>query len=139
MALFEKHKSRYLKENLVEAYNLLIEELQSLGYKLDFSIESLKEIDRFLDENIEDDKIKPDGFLSQDLSQRTFTIGSYVGEVIRRKCDGEWITDDKDPQGETYMEVKLSNGDSILPVVRVIKRIKNSAQYGIYEFGISCG
>jgi len=84
--------------------------LSSSGYKADFSIDSLKEIDRFFEDHAPKGKPKPNGLLSEDLGARLFSIGSYVGEVIRRKTGGKWQGNDRDPQAEVNVELKLTNG-----------------------------
>jgi hypothetical protein len=52
------------------------------------SLESLKEIDRFLDDHTSEGTPKPDGLLSEQFGSRMFALGAYVGEVLRRKQGG---------------------------------------------------
>jgi hypothetical protein len=111
--------------------------LSSSGYKADFSLESLKEIDRFFDEHAPKGRPTPDGLLSQDLGSRLFSIGSYVGEVIRRKAGGAWHGDDSDPQAEINVALKLNNGTNMWPIQRVMKRFKLGATEGIYAYGVA--
>src|SRR5580658_8435854 len=72
--------------------------LSSSGYNADFSLDSLKEIDRFFDDQAPRGSPKPGGLLSQDLGARLFALGAYVGEVIRRQADGQWQGEDSDPR-----------------------------------------
>jgi len=109
--------------------------LTSSGYKADFSLNSLKEVDRFFDEQTKDGKAKAGGLLSEKLGQRLFGIGSYVGEVIRRKRDGKWAGNDADPQAEINLSLKLNSGATIWPVQRVMKRMKNGREDSIYAYG----
>jgi hypothetical protein len=140
MSIFDifKKKKPSLKEDIVKAYEWISKALESSGYKADFSIESLKEIDRFFDEHTENGQAKQGGLLSQDRGMRLFAIGSYIGEVIRREYQGEWITDDNDPKGEMNIQVKLSNGSIIWPVQRAMKRFENGSEDGIFIYGIGC-
>ena len=69
--------------------------LSQSGYQADFSLQSLKEVDRFFDEQTTNGQAKPGGLLSQQLGARLFAIGAYVGEVIRRQKGGQWQGDDK--------------------------------------------
>ncbi|HEX4192517.1 MAG TPA: hypothetical protein VHY80_05440 [Stellaceae bacterium] len=110
--------------------------LASSGYKADFSVESLREVDRFFDEQAPGGKPRPRGLLSEQLGQRIFGLGSYVGEVIRRQAGGEWQGNDADSQAEINVAVKLKNGSLIWPVQRVMKRFKNGSEDGIYAYGI---
>jgi len=109
--------------------------LISSGYKADFSLDSLREIDRFFEEQAADGKAKAGGLLSEKPGQRIFGIGAYVGEVIRRKFGGKWEGNDADPQAEINISLKLSSGATVWPVQRVMKRLKNGGEDGIYAYG----
>jgi len=110
--------------------------LTSSGYNADFSLNSLREVDLFFDEQTKDGKAKAGGLLSEKLGQRLFGIGAYVGEVIRRNAGGEWNGDDADPQAEINISLKLKSGGTIWPVQRAMKRLKNGKEDSIYEYGI---
>jgi hypothetical protein len=111
--------------------------LTSSGYKADFSIESLKEIDRFIEEHAPNGKPVPGGLLSESAGSRLFAVGSYVGEVIRRQYGGTWSGNDKDPEAEINIELKLKSGTVLWPVQRVLKRFKNGSAEGIYAYGVA--
>jgi len=113
--------------------------LQSSGYAADFSLQSLKEIDRFFDEQVRNGEPAPGGLLAQQLGTRIFALGSYVGECIVRHHRGEWKADDGDPEGEINIQVVLPNGTVIRPVQRVMKRYRNGAEDGIYVYGQLAG
>jgi hypothetical protein len=76
----------------VDSADQISRALSQSGYNADFSLESLKEIDRFFDEHVTSGKAKPGGLLSQELGSRLFALGSYVGEVIRRRNNGRETT-----------------------------------------------
>src|SRR5258708_19900842 len=59
--------------------------LSSSGYRANFSLKSLKEIDRFFDEQAPGGNPKPGGLLSQNLEPRIFALGASVAEAIRRR------------------------------------------------------
>jgi len=87
---------------------------------LDFTIESLAVLDRDLlsrmhQENI-DTPISEDG-----LTARSIGLGSYVGEVMRRKIGGKWAQDSV--AGEGTLPLTLSDGTQIFPVIWIAKRI----------------
>ena len=111
--------------------------LSSSGYKADFSIESLKEIDRFFEEHAPNGKPLPGGLLSENVGSRLFAVGSYVGEVIRRQYGGAWNGNDSDPQAEINIELKLKSGTVLWPVQRTLKRFKNGSTEGIYAYGVA--
>jgi hypothetical protein len=111
--------------------------LSESGYRADFSIKSLKEVDRFLDEQMPGGKPKPGGLLSKDFGNRLFSLGAYVGEVVRRLAGGQWEGDDSDPQAEVNVAVRLKDGGMIWPVQRVMKRCKNGDEDSVYAYGVA--
>lgn len=110
--------------------------LSSSGYHADFSIESLREIDRFFDEHAQGGQTIPGGLLSEQLGSRIFAIGSYVGEVIIRAYNGTWQVDANDPEAEMNIAVVLASGAVMWPVQRVSNRFKNGPEDGICVYGI---
>lgn len=104
--------------------------LNSSNYVANFSIGSLKEIDRFFDE-----QNTPDGILSWNQGQILFALGAYIGEVIISVYGGEWLTYDNDPQGEINIAVKLKDGSTIFSVHRAMKRYMNGKEDSIYDYG----
>jgi hypothetical protein len=109
--------------------------LSSSGYKADFTLESLKEIDRFVDEQTQNGRPRPGGLLAENSGARVFALGAYVGEVIRRLGDGQWRGDDSDRAAEINIEVRLKSASVIWPMQRILKRIKNGREDGIYVYG----
>jgi hypothetical protein len=109
--------------------------LSSSGYRADFSLESLKEVDRFLEEQAPGGKPKPGGLLSKDFGNRLFSLGAYVGEVVRRQAGGHWEGDDSDPEAEINVAVRLTGGGMIWPVQRVMKRCENGDEDSVHAYG----
>ena len=77
-----------LSEDVERAAKWIANALTSSGYRADFSIESLRDIDRFFDNHCHDSEAVPGGLLEENLGQRVFAMGSYVGETIRRARGG---------------------------------------------------
>lgn len=109
--------------------------LSASGYRADFTLESLGEIDRFFDDHARGGVVRPDGLLSEQFGSRIFAIGAYVGETLRRQLDGEWIGDDKDPEAEINISLKLGDGSIIWPVQRAMKRFRNGPEDSIAAYG----
>jgi hypothetical protein len=128
-----------LKEDVGASADRISRALQSSGYRADFSPASLCEIDRFFDDQSKEGAAKRGGLLAADLGSRIFALGCYVGEVLRRDRNGEWLADDADEQGEVNLEVYLPDGTRCWPVQRVIKRLKNGQEDSIAAWGISLG
>lgn len=110
--------------------------LSSSGYRADFSLQSLQEIDRFFDEQSQNGAANPGGLLAENLGSRLFAIGSYLGEVLRRHLGGEWIGNNDDPLVEINVELHLSNKKICWPMQRVMKRFKNGPDDGIAGYGL---
>lgn len=132
--IFEKHgsekKSNHtLKEDILLASEWVVKALNSSGYKADYSLESMKEIDRFFDEQSSET-----GIISQNRGTILFGLGAYIGETAIRLYGGEWIYDDNAPEGEVNISVKLRNGTAIWPVIRCIKRCTQGREESIYAY-----
>jgi hypothetical protein len=111
--------------------------LSSSGYRADFSLKSLKEVDRFLEEHAPDGTPKHGGLLSEDFGNRLFSLGAYVGEVVRRKTGGQWEGDDGDPEAEINVAIRFPDGGMIWPVQRVLKRCQIGDEYSVYGYGVA--
>ena len=131
--LFCKQKPS-LSADIQTGAEWISEALKSSGYDADFSLKSLKEIDRFFDE-----QNTPGGLLSADVGKRLFAIGAYIGEVLIKQYGGSWIVDDEDPQGEMNIAVELSNGSLVYPVQKAMKRYSSGAEEGIYDYAVILG
>ena len=132
-SLFSNQKPTLLQD-IMTSKDWVAKALNSSNYKADFSINSLKEIDCFFDE-----QNTPDGIINRNRGQILFALGAYIGEVIISAYGGEWLTDDNDPQGEVNIAVKLKNGSIIFPVQRAMKRYQNGKEDSIYDYGYVLG
>lgn len=124
-----------LEEDARTSAEWISQALTASGYNADFSLQSLSEVDRFIDDNVQDGVPLPGGLLDQQLGSRIFALGSYVGETIRRNRGGEWVTDDNDPEGEISIAVQLERGTVFWPVQRVMRRVKNGNEESISAYG----
>ena len=137
----KKKEKPTLLADIKTASDWMAKALNSSGYKVSMNVESLKEIDRFFNEHMDDDthKSKPGGLLSENMGSRLFAIGSFIGEVIISEYGGKWITDDNDELGEVNIAVELPGGATIWPVQRVMKRCGEGPENDIYHYAVSCG
>ncbi|MFR7592402.1 MAG: hypothetical protein ACLUVC_13245 [Longibaculum sp.] len=124
---FKKKKKTTLLEDIQTSSKWVSEALISSGYHADYSMESLKELDRFLKE-----ENKPGGILSKGVGQKLFALGSYVGEVFIKQYGGHWETDDNDRQGEIKITVVLDNEITFYPVISVMKCYDNCEENSLY-------
>ena len=120
---------RTLAEDIPVAAEWVTGALNSSGYRADYTLESMKELDRFFEE-----QNRPGGILSQNRGQILFGLGCYVGQTAIRLRGGRWITDDSDPEGEVNIAVELESGAKLWPVVRCMKRCKLGAEESLYAY-----
>jgi hypothetical protein len=106
--------------------------------KLDYTVESFIELDKFFNKHSANGQAVAGGRLSKDLGSIIFSIGAYIGETIIKTVPGtEWKTEDGDPMSEMNASIKLPNGTEVWPMQRVMKRFKNGDEDSIYPYAHS--
>ena len=135
--LVRNRPGKSLEGDAVGGAAWIAEALKGSGYRADFSVPSLKEVDRFFDEQAKDGAAVPGGLLSEQLGQRLFCLGAYVGEVIRRAEGGSWQAAGDDPQAEINLTLKLADGSHLWPVQRVMKRFRHGASEGVHAYALA--
>lgn len=125
----EKMQQNTLMEDIATASDWVVRALNSSGYKADYTLESMREIDRFFQE-----QNTPTGLLSQNRGSILFALGAYIGQTAIRLRGGSWQTDDADLYGEVNIAVELADGTLFWPVVRCIKRAKEGEEESIYAY-----
>ena len=126
--LFNKNNPTLLQD--ISTYSdWIVKALNSSGYAVDYTIDSMKEIDRFIDE-----QHVPGGFIDKNRGQVLFALASYIGQTVIKIYGGEWITNDNDPQGELKISIKLPNGFLMWPAQKCIKRCQLGAEESIYSY-----
>lgn len=90
----ETDNKNTLEHDIRESSEWVVKALNSSGYKADYSLESMKEVDRFFDEQNTEN-----GILSNNRGQIIFALGSYIGETAIKLYGGRWITNDDEPNG----------------------------------------
>ncbi len=127
-----------LLEDIKKQSDWTVKAFKSDGIELDYSMGSLIEIDRFIQKYTKDGQPIKGGRLSKNFGGIIFSIGSYIGEtLIKNVPDSKWISDDNDPNGEVNIEVYLADGTRCWPIQRLVKRIQNGLEDGIYPYGVS--
>jgi hypothetical protein len=58
-----------------------------------------------------------------------------MGETIRRNGEGQWLARDSDPDDVIDLTVKLKSGSIFWPMQRIMKRLQNGPEDGIYVYG----
>ena len=129
---FKKKRKRSLVEDIQIATPWVVDALNSSGYTADYSIESLKELDRLLKE-----EKKPDGILAKDVGYKLFALGAYLGEVMIKRYGGHWITNDNDRKGEIKITVELDVDITFMPVMSVMKCYENGEENSLYVLALA--
>ena len=124
-------------EDIALAADQISAELTTHGYRLDFSLASLAEVDRFLDEHANPDTHATDTLLSDRLGPWMFALGSYSGEVLRRAIGGQWRWSgaDDDKAASTDTELVLVDGSLVFPLQRVWKRLMHGDDDAMAAWG----
>ena len=125
-----------LKEDIKLQSDWIVKAFAADGFKLDYTIDSIIEVDRFFTKNMKNGQPRKGGRLyGKGFGPILFSIGSYVGEtIINNVKDSEWITNDNDPQGELNVSLKMPNDGEIWPIQKVIKRFQNGSEDSIYPY-----
>lgn len=120
---------RTLAEDIPIAAEWAKENLNKTGYKVDYDLDSMAEVERFFVE-----QTKEGGVLSGKKGHILFGIGCFIGETIIKIHGGRWHTNDEDPEGEVNIAVELPDNSIIWPVQRCIKRVINGEEDNIYFY-----
>jgi len=124
-----------LLEDIKKQSSWTVKAFKSDGIELDYSVNSLLEIDRFIQKYTNNGRPIRGGRLSKNFGGIIFSISAYIGEtLIKTVPDSKWITNDEDPQGEVNISVQLGNGNTCWPGQRIIKRVMNGLEDGIYPY-----
>jgi phosphomannomutase len=127
-----------LFEDIKKQADWTVKAFKSDGLELDYSMGSLIEIDRFIHKYTKDGHPIKGRRLSKNLGGTVFSISAYIGEtLIKNVPNSKWTTNDNDPHGEINIAVELGNGTTCFPAQRLIKRIQNGLEDGIYPYGVS--
>jgi hypothetical protein len=113
--------------------------LDSSGYKADFTLGSLRDVERFMNEHSDHGVAVAGGLLATSLGPRLFALGTYVGETVRQALGGAWAADGDGPTAEMNIALHLPDGSIIWPVQRVIKRFRNGPEDSIAFYGAVLG
>jgi hypothetical protein len=128
-------------EDIDTAATSIATELTDHGYGLDFSLDSLAEVDRFFDENSaldpDDPEAVSDSLLASRLGQWLFALGAYSGEVLRRAVGGRWQWDglDDDQAASTDTQLVLVDDSIVWPFQRAWKRLMNGPEDSLAAWG----
>ena len=124
-------------EDIATAADQIATELSGHGYRLDFTLASLAEVDRFLDDHAAPDAPATGTLLSDRLGPWMFALGSYCGEVLSREAGGSWswTGPDDDKAASTDTELVLVDGSRVFPLQRIWKRLMHGDEEAMAAWG----
>lgn len=118
-----------LKKDIKNSSTLLVRTFKIMGKNLDYSVQSVAEIEKIINEDIIDGIPRPKGLFSEHLGFKLFAISAYIGEVVIRNTKAtKWVTDDSDVAGELTIHLKSANGAVMFPSERVLHRVQNGEE-----------
>lgn len=120
--------SEELEKEMIAAKQWITASLEASGYKVDFSLESLNELERFFDE-----QNTPRGILARHTGRIIFAIAVYLGETLIANIGGKWLINEC--KNEMEIKVKLSDGSIIFPGQKVVERYQKKRAFNLYEYG----
>lgn len=129
----------YSHPSIEESAEWVAGELRQREFNADFSLESLHEVDRFFAEFARVDLPGYQDFFADDLSFRSFAMGAYVGEVLRRAQGGEWKADSSDPLIEVNIKLALTEESTCQPMRQVLLRLNAGAASSFATFAGELG
>ncbi|PIP56426.1 hypothetical protein COX05_03130 [candidate division WWE3 bacterium CG22_combo_CG10-13_8_21_14_all_39_12] len=125
-----------LLEDIKTGSEWIVKGFEEFDITLDYSIESLREIDAFFDDQSTGGKPKENSLLGENLGGIIFSIGAYVGETFIKNNPGtQWVTDDKNPGNDMNSSIEFESGTLVWPMQKVIKRFENGPEDSIYFYG----
>ncbi|MBR7002325.1 MAG: hypothetical protein IKI11_06690 [Neisseriaceae bacterium] len=119
-------------EKFTLAAQIAKEQLNQMGYQVDYDLQSMKEIDRFFDD-------EKNGLLAGERADNIIlSIGAFVGQTLIKLCgSGEWTDSgtfsNYDEDIHTVC-LKFADDGEVYPVVKCWKRFENGAEDSIYFY-----
>lgn len=115
-------------ENLPLLAEMVVKNEAEAGVTLDYSIGSLKEIDRVLYQ------LHAEGATPSSVPDMVFCMGCYVGEAMRRKYGGEWVEPRADIPLGPFPLLRYGNGSHCAPIGKAFKCLQNGAGDSVHYF-----
>lgn len=113
--------------NLHKLADVIVETTQRIeGVALDYTPESLKEVDKILL------RFHEDGMRVRYIADPLFCLGCYVGEVMCRRLGARWVEPPEPILG--IFPVTLIGGSYSTPITKTYKHVMNGSEDSVYVF-----
>ena len=126
---------------------IIIKHLNSLNYMVNMNINSLKELDRFLDElpdfhanaripcsPTHTDFENSSSFI-ESVANLTYRLSHFLGEILVNAYDGKWMIGQK-PNKDSVIYVKLKNSVRIAPEEIISRKYIDKSLDSIYDYSM---
>lgn len=101
--------------------------------RLDYTVRSVMEIDKYFQRHARDGKPLPGGRLQRNIGHILYCLGVYTGEVVVKQAAGSrWNAIEDDPEGEFHAQIILPDGQVINPMQAVWNRFKKGDDQALY-------
>ncbi len=101
--------------------------------EFDFSAESVRALENLFDDV---DFALPGGKTQENIERLTRVWGAYLGEVIRRQRDGQWVESAESAGSRPIMRIE---GTDVRPHDQIRQRLLSGAEHSVWDFYQSLG
>jgi hypothetical protein len=134
-----------IRETINSLCDKAVRYAKGFSKNLDFSEESIKDVEEILDYYCKDVKGSPLKNLIRKIKKEEPTNnqvwsmatiwGAYIGEVICRKNPGKciWVYEDEFGNGP-FLHIKVDNNNRAHPIDKAFKRLKNGPEDNVVSF-----
>ena len=121
--------SRYIvpENDIIRTANWISNFLIREGYNIDYTLQSLNEIDKFFKEKI-------NMILANDDNNRNFifAIAAYIGEIIKTYFNGKWIISREIDLDDEVIGIYINDYGTIYPLNITLELIQK--QYTLKQY-----
>lgn len=126
-------------EELNSLQRYIIEQYSSVGVSLDYSVESLKQLDQLFDKEYKNGELinSASAFANREGMILTGIAGYLANVLLKNSEDSKIIIDPKDENWYLNFKVESGNGWTAQPGQRVLKRKLEGRESDFYHYGIA--
>ena len=122
---------RITKEIFKEKSDLFIKDLLEQGIKLDYTLDSLKQVDSFLQGLVAMGLTNKENPLNKSLDRLVLSIAAYLGEtLIKVFPNSEWVI----PDEIIETQVEINNTFYAFPIKRVINCLRSGTDDSLFSY-----
>lgn len=130
-----------IEEAIKTSSKKVCRDLRKCGYVLNYSVDSVKELDKFIKEYFSNGKLikEIELFKNKDMEFFKLAMGAYIGEVIKKNYKGNWIYNVFSARVYDYinLEIELKNNITIYPYQETLKRINDTELGSLHSYLIT--